>query len=180
MSVFILASCETEKNNEDQTKKFFDLKGFIEGQITELNLEKPVVSKSMAIGKERSKLSSKEIDWKKELELFIQADINKPAYKNSYTVNRPDSLTYEYVVKQNEKIPVRYLKIKLDRPGGLPVKIEALLQSQNKLYQSEKKIDLSGIIKNGKSRTVSYNIDGFQKLITMDKKPFTIQASVML
>jgi len=175
---FMFISCESEKRNIDQTKTFYDLKGFIEGQITDLNLEKPVVSKTMAIGKEKSQLSSKDIDWKKELELFIQADINKPAYKNSYKIIRADSMTYEYVVNAEEKIPVRYLKIKLDRPGGIPIEVKAILKSENKLYKSEKKIDLSCSYINERARITSYKIEGFQKLITMDEKPFKIEARV--
>ena len=175
---FMFISCESEKKNIDQTKTFYDLRGFIEGQITDLSLEKPVVSKTMAIGKEKSQLSSKDIDWKKELELFIQADINKPAYKNSYKILRTDSVTYEYLVKANEKIPVQYLKIKLDRPRGLPVEIEALLKSENRLYKSEKKIGLLCSYTNEKAKIISYKIEGFQKLITMDEKPFKIEGSV--
>lgn len=164
--------------DRDERKTFFDVKGFIEGKITELDSEKPLVSKNMVIGEEHSQLSSKDIDWKKELELFVQADINKPAYRQSYEVSRPDSMTYQYTVKPGTYLPVHYLKIILNQPSGIPVRIEALLKAENKLYKSEKKIALSCAVQNGTSRIVSYEVSGFQKLIAMKAKPFKVTGEV--
>ena len=173
-----LISCDNPQNNSNQIKRYYDLKGFIASQITQLDKVKPVVFKTMKIGRDQNQLSSKDINWKKELELFIQADINKPAYAQSYLVSRPDSGTFEYNLKPGEDLPVRYLKIKLSVTDGVPVSVRALLRSENKLYQSEKEIDLTCEVKDNKSRIISYRIEGFQKLATMDKKPFIIEAGV--
>ena len=176
--ILFLISCDNASDSQHQAKKFYDLKGFIEGQIVKLDSEKPVVLKVMEIGADRNQLSTKNIDWKKELELFSQADINKPAYSQSYSVIRSDSLNFEYVMKQGENLPVRYLKIQLNEAGGVPVKIEALLKSENKLYRSEKKIHLRCLVKGNSTQLVSYDISGFQKLAIMQEKPFSIQAEV--
>lgn len=176
--ILLLISCDSTKEEEQQTKKFYDLKGFIESQIVQLDSEKPVVLKVMEIGADRNELSTKDVDWKKELELFVQADINKPAYSQSYSVIRSDSLNLEYVVKQGENLPVRHLKIQLNEAGGVPIKIEASIRSENKLYQSEKNIYLRCSVKDNSTQIISYDISGFQKLVTMQEKLFSIQAKV--
>ncbi|WP_221390112.1 hypothetical protein [Dyadobacter sp. NIV53] len=173
-----LFSCDNPENEQDQVKKYFDLKGFIESQINIMDQDKPVVFKTMGIGEEQNERSSKEINWKREFELFIQADINKPAYSQSYIITRPDSMTYEYQIKQGQDLPVKSLRIKLDAPGGMPIQIVAQLKSVNKLYQSEKNIEISCDVKNKNSRIKSYQITGFQKLVTMEKKPFMIKAII--
>ena len=177
ISIFLI-SCDNPKKDSVQIKKYFDLKGFMERQIAELDQKKPVVDKTMKMGEEQNSRSSNEINWKKELELFLQADINKPAYIQSYIVSRPDSSTYEYGLKQGQDLPVRYLKIKLDKANGMPVRIEAQLKSQNKLYESEKNINLSCQIKGESCKILTYHISGFQKLATMEKKPFVIEAVI--
>lgn len=177
ISVFLI-SCDNPKKDSAQIKKYFDLKGFMESQIEELDEKKPVVDKTMKMGKERNSRSSNEINWKKELELFLQADINKPAYIQSYNVSRPDSSTYEYVLKQGQDLQVRRLKIKLDKANGIPVRIEAQLKSENKLYESEKNINLSCQVKGESCKIMTYHISGFQKLATMEKKPFAIEGVI--
>ena len=176
--ILVFSSCDEKKNEETQPKAFFDLKGFIEGQVTMLNQSRPVVSKTMKMGDDSSHISSGDIDWKKELELFVQADINKPAYRLSYTSQITDSTLLIYTLKPEQDLPVRLLKIRLDKPDGKPVLIEALLKSENKLYMSEKNIRMVLEDKGGYSKVLSYQINGFQKLVTMNKKPFEVTVSV--
>jgi hypothetical protein len=180
---FLVAMCffsctEEPQENKEQRKSYYDVKGFVEGQIFLLNGLKPKVSKTMTIGGQTTQVATQDIDWKKELELFAQADINKPAYRQSYEVSRPDSLSWIYVLKGNESLPVQRLAITLDTPDGLPATVEAFLKSENKLYRSEKHIQLKCIIKDNRPRISSYHITGFQKLVTMDKKPFTVTSEV--
>ena len=178
---FPLISCdETNQREDDQVKSYYDISGFIEGQIVRMNNEQPKVSKTVSMGSETNQISGNKIDWKKELELFMQADINKPAYRLSYITQRPDSLTTIYIVKQGEKqLSVHYLKIVLDRVYKVPLHVSAVLKSENKLYKSEKNIELNCAVNNTGSRIISYSITGYQKLVTMDKKPFDVKAKVL-
>jgi len=178
---FLLLSCdESNRRDDDQVKSYYDISGFIEGQIVRMNNEQPKVSKTVSMDRETNHISDNKIDWKKELELFVQADINKPAYRLSYTTQKPDSLTTVYTVKQKEKqLPVHYLKVVLDSVYKVPLSINAVLKSENKLYKSEKNIQLNCAVNNNGSRIIAYSITGYQKLATMDKKPFDVKAKVL-
>ena len=172
----LLSSCDSAQERKSKVMTYYDLKGFIESQIIVLDKKKPEVTKTMSVsGKNETRISN-DVDWKKELELFIQADINKPAYSKSYSITKPDSVTVLYELKTEESLPVRYLKIKIDKTSGDPIVIQALLRSENKLYQSEKNIELHGSVNNNQWQLNEYTVRGFQKLATMDKKSFDVTA----
>jgi|GEM_PF-524394 hypothetical protein len=174
----VLSSCQTSEEGKDEPNVYYDLKEFVEGQIETMSQEKPTITKKMIVGDKEEVRSTTTVDWKKELELFIQADLNKNAYKLSYATNRPDSLTYEYVLKTEEDLPVRRLKIVLDEATQKPALVEALILSENKLYESERNLQLRCGLRNGAWRVTSYHIQGFQELAIGDRKPFDVKVEI--
>lgn len=178
---FAITSCQDESGTgKEDVKLYFDLKGFIGNQVIYLNDKKPEITKTAALGKRKEVLKSRNVDWKKELELFVQADLNKPSYRQSYEVIRPDSSHYEYRLKANADLPVKYLKITIDTTLKQPVYVEALLVARNKIYSSEKKIKLQSVRKDNLLEIGSYSIEGYQKLVFMETKPFTIAGKIGL
>ncbi|WP_229206854.1 hypothetical protein [Dyadobacter crusticola] len=176
----IMTSCDQQRADENAIKRYFDLKGFVENQIVYLNEKKPEAMKSAKLDGELQTVKSRDIDWKKELELFIQADINKPSYAQSYNVVRKDSSTYEYRLRENADLPVRYLKIVTDSTIQSPVKVLAVLQSHNRIYESEKQIELTCIEKDNLWQVSAYSVKGYQKLIFMEPKHFEISSRIGL
>jgi len=176
--ILLLSGCDQPQEKAKEKKIYYDLKGFIETQIEFLSEQKPIVDKVMSVSGKNESRSTREVDWKKELELFIQADINKPAYSKSYAVSKPDSLTSVYTLKTVENISVKWVRIQLDKTTGNPVLIQARLRSENKLYQSEKNVELHCKSESNQWHLTSYSIKGYQKLATMDRKDFDIQAEV--
>ncbi|WP_266368804.1 hypothetical protein [Tellurirhabdus rosea] len=172
-TLLLLTACSNPAR-EAKSGKFYDLNGFMERQIAELNQTKPKVDKRVMLNGEGDNQQSRTIDWKKELDLFVQADINKQAYVASYQVARPDSLTYEYQLKEGEKLPVGYLKIILDSTTRQPARVEAVLASKNYLYESKRMLWLE--TRQGQIR--KYHIEGFQQLAWLDKKPFLIEGRI--
>ncbi|MCF2445577.1 hypothetical protein L0657_16555 [Dyadobacter sp. CY345] len=170
--------CDQSQEKSTEKKVYYDLKGFIETKISSLSKQKPTVDKTMSVSGKNESRSTRQIDWKKEMELFVQADINKPAYSKSYAISKPDSLTTVYTLKTEENIPVKSVMIRMDKNTGDPVIIKALLRSENKLYQSEKNIELHCGGSRAQWKLTSYSIRGYQKLATMDKKDFDISANV--
>jgi hypothetical protein len=176
--LFLLGSCQTPADTA-QTKVYFDLKGFIEQQIIELNKRKPLVTKEMAIGEGKDKTETTNIDWKKELELFIQADLNKQAFQLSYDISQPTPNAYLYSLKRGEKLPVKSLKIVIDETSKQPNLIEAVLQEENKLYDSEKRLLLTCTMRpEGVWLLKTYKINGFQQLTLADKKAFSVTGTI--
>ena len=85
----------------------------------------------MAINEKRNQQTTRDINWTRELELFTQADINKPALRSSYQITRPDSLTYQYTLKNSEeRLTVRSLNVRLDAATRKPSRIDAVLQTK--------------------------------------------------
>lgn len=172
-----LYACSTPPSQETvSTRDYFDLRGFMERQIASLTAIHPVVSKTMKIGDSSEQISTSSVDWKKELDLFLQADLNKPALKGSYDSFRPDSVTFEYKLKPNEDLPVEYLKIVLDSISNEPAHLEARILTKNKLYESRKNLQLECGREDGTWILKSYQISGYQELLFTDRKIFQITA----
>lgn len=178
--LFLAVSCRQEETRDDAPKVYYDLKGFIENQILYLNEKKPEVSKTAVLGSKREVSETREVDWKKELELFIQADINKPSYRQSYEVVGNGPLHYEYRLKPGNDLPVAYLKIDTDSVLKQPLHVEALIRTKNKIYNSEKKVVLNARKHNCLLEVSSYEVNGYQKLIFVERKEFGIRGQIGL
>ena len=178
--LLVLSGCREEETDPNEKKTYYDLKGFVDNQIVYLNEKKPKVTKTVQLDGKKEVRAETETDWKKELELFAQADINKPAYRNSYSIIRNDSSVYEYRIKEGEKLPVQYLMIKVDSATQQPVSVKALLRSENKIYSSEKSIELTSSRRNSLLEVSAYSVKGYQKLLFMNRKSFDITAKIGL
>ncbi|KAA0991087.1 hypothetical protein [Dyadobacter aurulentus] len=178
LACFVLFGCDERKTDERNEKAYYDLRGFVEDQIVYLKEKKPQVTKTAKLDGEAQTIQSAEIDWDKEFGLFLQADINKPSYAQSYDVVRKDSATFEYRLKQNADLPVRYLKIVVDTLLKSPVRVTAIIQSKNRIYESEKNIELTYSRKNNLPQISFYLVSGYQKLIFMEPKSFSITSKI--
>ena len=175
ISGLVISGCEKETSGKSGPLKYYDIKGLIEKQIQTLEKENISVSKQSELDGEKETKTIDHINWQKELEPFIQADINKPAYVSSYRVERPDSNTIVYTLISTDHLLVKKLIIKTDSASKSPVEIKANLGSQNQLYRSEREIIASFL--DGKLK--SYSVEGFQKLATLRKRNFKIEVTVL-
>ena len=172
---FLITSCNNPAQ-QNQPLVYYDVAGFIKKQIESLSDRHPTVQKTLSVDDKQSQQTTADINWSRELGLFSQVDINKPALRNSYQIERPDSLTYIYTLKQTEEyLTVRSLAIHLDETTGSPQRIEAVLQTDNPLYTSERHLLFE---KEPDSKSIHYNIKGFQKLAYMSERDFTVDGRV--
>ncbi|WP_052354121.1 hypothetical protein [Flectobacillus major] len=164
-----LVSChqQVEQNN----LKYFDLKGTFETQIKKLSQRKPSVVKSVKAGNTTDTQTKIIQDWEKELEFFVQTDINKPAFINSYQIEESDSLI-RYILKPNEHNTVKSIIIK--KKAGVIVAFDALVSDTNYLYSSERRLNAYF----DKGSLTDYYIDGYQQLVFGDKKAYTIKGII--
>lgn len=165
---------------QNQPNVYYDVAGFVERQIVDLSGRNPLVDKSTLVNQTRSRQTTRDLNWTRELELFAQADINKPALRNSYQITRPDSLTYRYTLKPSEeRLTVRSLTVRLDPATRQPRRIEAVLQTNNPLYSSERHLLLeSGSADRQPWRVKHYKLSGFQKLSYFDRNEFLVEGRV--
>ena len=174
----IVSSCQNDAQ-QNQPNVYYDVAGYVKRQITNLSARKPLVDKRVRINAKTSRQDTREVNWTRELELFTQADINKPALRSSYQITRPDSLTYQYTLKKSEeKLSVRSLRVQLDSSTHEPRRIEAVLQTANALYSSERHVVMeSGAARSG-WQVQHYTVSGFQKLPYFDKNEFVVEGAV--
>lgn len=168
----ILIGC-TESETQNATKTNFDLAGLVNQQIAELNKNQPLTHKNLEIEDKKEVLNTNKIDWQKELELFLQADLNKQSYQLSYNKEETPQMTV-YTLKEGEKLPVKSLKIIFDEDKTVK-HLEALLQTKNYLYESEKHL----LMTLDKNRLTNYQIEGWQELFIGKKKSFKVDGIVV-
>lgn len=155
-----------------KVNKYYDLKGLVERQIEALKTEKPRVQKDILVNESSENQTVDSLDWSKELEFFVQADLNKPAFVSSYQVDS-SSMGVKYILKDSEKLPVKFLDIR--RMGEDGINVEALVSNTNYLYDTERHLQLS--LKQG--QLLDYQIDGFQKVVFGKKKMFKVMGKVL-
>jgi len=174
----VISSC-TDSTQQTQPTVYYDVLGFVKQQITDLSTQKPLVKKVVGINETRNQQAIRDINWSHELELFTQADINKPALRSSYQIARPDSMTFQYTLKNSEeRLTVRSLKVQIDSVTHQPRRIEAVLQTNNPLYSSVRNLLLESGPTGGQWRVQHYKLTGFQKLPYFDKNEFLVEGRV--
>lgn len=179
LSTLFVSSCSNPAQT-NQPNVYYDVSGFVKEQIKALSAQKPLIGKTVAINEKRNEQTTRDINWSRELELFLQSDINKPALRSSYQISRPDSLTYQYTLKNSEeRLTVRSLLVKVDSITHQPSRIEAVLQTNNPLYASERHLVLESGPGSGQKWSVQhYVVSGFQKLPYFDKNSFFVDGKV--
>ena len=175
----IISSCQNSAP-QNQPNVYYDVADYVKRQVADLSARKPLVNKTVLINAKTSRQDIRDVNWSRELELFSQADINKPALRNSYRITRPDSLTYQYTLrKSEEKLTVRSLRVQLDSATRQPRRIEAVLQTSNPLYASERHLLMeSESAGRNQWQMRHYKVSGFQKLPYFDKNEFAVEGVV--
>ncbi|RYY37756.1 MAG: hypothetical protein EOP46_01420 [Sphingobacteriaceae bacterium] len=116
--------------------QYFDLKGYFTGEIGRLSKTHPIVSKSVSHNDTAQSKSIRISDWESELALFTGSDINKPAWRDGYSITEtPDSIIYKAL---KPELKVRELSIK--RRSNKVTAIVILNKTKNILYNSTEKL----------------------------------------
>ena len=161
-------------------KPFFDVKGYFQEQIKELasvkGLEKNVVVNGAAEHK-----TTGSVDLGKELAMFMQADINRPAWYDKYridTITQPpvedkaplDAKGTKSVrfTTSSEILKTKRLEIYFDR-AGKPARVEVDAADQN--FFSQWKQHLSYRAGDG------YSMTNDQKFIFSDNHSVAVEAT---
>ena len=129
----LFAAC-TPADNEKQniSPQYFDLQSYFTKEEARLKKLNPTVEKTVSVNDSSEKKSLKITDWKKELSIFTDADINKKAWLGQFEIHKTPIL--EQYSSDQEKIPVKELKVM--RKDGKVSGIQILLKNTNALYTS--------------------------------------------
>lgn len=137
VSVFTSCSRNEQVSQNLQTSIYFDIKGFFEQEASRLGKDTTSIHKEIARNggiKESKTISIK--DWEKELSLFIESDINKPAWTSSYEViNEGDDIIYT-----SSDPELRTKKIIVNKNGENVESITIHNEVKNQLYTSQEEL----------------------------------------
>ncbi len=115
-------------------------------------------------------------DWTKELQIFQQADIDKPALRGQYLVDSaatPDGgMRRTYRRRPGVSHPVEQLTV--ISQGSQVQQLRAVVAQDNPLVYSAKRLELN--CQNGQLTT--YRVRGVQKLILFDSVQYAVQGRV--
>lgn len=184
-ALLLLAACGAEDASvrpaANRKPNYFDVKGLLDTQIAELNRRQPVVEKQVRLrdGKEETTRVVK-TDWSKELQVFYQADINKPALRGLYAPDVPpkagNGVTRNtYALAHGSDAPVKRLTVESAQERGATEHLTATIQQDNPLFYSEKKLFLA--VRNG--QLTEYEVQGLQKLVMFDTVRYSVRTRVL-
>jgi hypothetical protein len=174
LSLIILFSACSDMKMKPQTTthQYFDMVAFMKTVLANLETSKVKVRKVVAANGIKEIIDTKDADWKQELALFIETDINKAVLKDMYFVNKNSKFSEYTALESNAK--VQRIKIKgtsVDKPE----EIEIDLIDKNQLYQTSKKLTM----KFNSGKPISYTISGEQKVIFKDALSYEMIAEMM-
>jgi hypothetical protein len=131
-----LVACKPEVAGSNGKPKFFGIKEYFTNEARRLTALKPKVIKTVSYnGKHESKSISIN-NWLREFSFFLESDINKPSWKDSYSVKtNPDSIVYNAV---DTTLYTRKLVVNLN--GGKVVSIMILNRTKNLLYKEKEEL----------------------------------------
>ncbi|MEX2512020.1 MAG: hypothetical protein WD398_03870 [Cyclobacteriaceae bacterium] len=176
-SVIFLFSCKEETKlpyaNPTQIDAYFSTTEFLEKEIEEVSGEP--VKKIISINEEQESVefSPTAEEWRKELDVFFQADINKAALSNAYQTQESDSLLI-HSLKPGEDANIKEMKIV--KKGGKVLSLEIVSLKNNFFYRSEMtgKINMGNQL--GKIR--GYSLKGRQKVWFLPENRMELNAVV--
>ncbi|MEJ7558520.1 MAG: hypothetical protein WKF66_09455 [Pedobacter sp.] len=132
--IFLLVcSCKPAINEEQIGQaNYFDIKGYFETEIARLSKVKPRIIKSVEVNGVLEKKTVLVTNWKQELSIFSDAEINRVSWKGLFTVSKND--TKQTYLSNNEKVPVKAIEVSLS--NGKVNKILIVIRNANLLYTS--------------------------------------------
>jgi len=160
-------------NPANRKPGYFDVKGFLDAQVAQLNQQQPTVEKQVQLRDgQREATRVAKIDWGKELQVFYQADINKPALRGAYTVTSgANSSSYQ----RNPGLDAPVTQLTIAGANSTPEMLTAVIKQDNPLFYSEKKLQLR--TRNG--RLSEYEVVGVQKLVMFDTVRYSVRTRVI-
>lgn len=179
----LTGACGVPGAKSVKTDKYFDLAGLLDGQAVLLyasgaRLEKVLV----AHGKEDKMLISPDSvgQLKAELQLFYEADINKPGLEDAYDEEKlPGAYGSHKVINIAKNKASRVRRIEYDYEQHQLRRIRILVQNKNDIYDLQKEMLLHFEQVGGRERLTSYSISGRQRMLMKPELRFSLSGSIL-
>ncbi|WP_448699831.1 hypothetical protein ACFGVR_22175 [Mucilaginibacter sp. AW1-3] len=128
--------CKPDVKQSNGTLKYFDLSGYFKGEAVRLNQQNKPIVKTVSYNNQPETKTITIKNWPREFDLFITSDINKAAWKDSYTIAKnSDSIVYAAI---DTNLHTRQIVLRLK--GGQVTGITIDNFTKNMLYQTREKL----------------------------------------
>ncbi|MGF7079978.1 hypothetical protein [Mucilaginibacter sp. UYCu711] len=134
--ISLLPSCQSDNTQTETDLNYFDIKGFFTADTARLRKLNHITHKTV---KHNGITETKDVhitNWGLELSLFSQSDINKPAWRNSYIIEKGNNI--EIYRAKYPDLKTREIIIK--KEGGKVKWILISNATKNVLYQTKEKL----------------------------------------
>ncbi|TKC03863.1 hypothetical protein [Pedobacter frigoris] len=131
--LFLFGCGYTSEQKQKINLSYFDVKGYFENEVNRLQKSSPAIYKMVEVNGSTETKTVKITDWKKELAIFSEADINKDSWKGLFKIiKQADKETY---VSDNEKVPIKEIEITYTSSKEVS-KLLIIVKNNNSLYTS--------------------------------------------
>lgn len=158
----------SETAAELKVKKYFDLKGFMDSEIERLD-GNDKFKKTAYLNNEEETNETATINFEKELAIFSNADINRPAWSDKYTIdsvfNEKKELVRLAYETTDEKLRTQKISIELNK--GVVTKIKINNQTSTSIADAQQVLTYEPA--NG------YIIESRQQVMTADDAVLRIE-----
>ncbi|MBD3629177.1 hypothetical protein [Cyclobacterium sp.] len=169
-------SCNKEEqvpfSNPTQIDAYFPLTDFLEQKIENSSGDEVIKTIRFNEEEERVKFIPDTATWRKELDFFFQADINKAALASAYLTKEEGQMLI-HSLKPGEKNNIR--EIKVVKKGGKVSEIGVVAIKDNLFYYSEVYGELAF---DENENLSSYSMEGIQKVWFLAGTSLEVQADI--
>ncbi|WP_209329839.1 hypothetical protein [Lunatimonas salinarum] len=173
----LLFSCSEKEvrlsENPTQLDKYFPLSEFVLSQIELLDGKE--IEKILLLGESQETIIQKldSVGWRRELDLFIQSDINKASLAGSYKIaEMPDGVVYTRIEGQ----PGDVQELRVTTEGDRILQVSFTYKKASFFYLSEGAGSLS--IDPNTGLLDSYEVIGHQKVWLLSANDMQLKATV--
>lgn len=174
------AACSSEPAERPARRPagYFDVPALLDAQVKQLQTRPPALEKQVQLrdGKQET-VRLAQPNWADELQLFYQADINKPALRGAYEVQTTDSagLTRRSY-RRHAEVDHPVTELTVWQAGSTVRELRATVDQINPLFFSGKQLRLQF----GPDGALSgYEVLGRQKLIGFDTTRYVARGRVL-
>ncbi|MDZ7879980.1 MAG: hypothetical protein U5L45_20040 [Saprospiraceae bacterium] len=166
LMLFTACGGKVDASKTADATPFFDVKGFFHNEIKRLTEGGTKIEKTVTVrGQSETKMIDK-ANFAQELALFVASDINKPAWRDKYRIEKTAGRSLESFFATDDDLKTKRIDIFRFPPNGV-TQIQILNSDESSITESQQslKYELS----------VGYSIETFQKFIGSDSSKTKIQ-----
>lgn len=172
--IVTISSCTKPIPKTDWEKVYYSIEDLVVTQKTSLqNAKSIVVKKDIKFNAESEVVYDSLIDWEEELEIFKNADLNKPVLTGLY--NESGSKEENKIVYQANSPDLEVQKVEVEFIAGLPTKVIINQSTENMLYKTQRTLTLSL----EDNLLTNYTIEEKQKLLFREAVNFQLSAQLI-